>query len=180
VLPASDDPVTVKLLEYDPFPWREIGDKKWARVGHASSDMVLAVTVETLRRPWVRAAAETIEGTSGYLYDIHMTARDRRFDYRRFLQGTKRIHPHVVHLCLDNSAQAVRLTVPAILGATAVIKILERVIEVAGYVVERGPVFDLEGKSAQRLSEEWPEYVLGPENPLTFLGPDMPCTFFAA
>ncbi len=33
-------------------------------------------------------------------------------------------------------------------------------------------------RTVQKLSEKWPEYVLGPKNPLTFLGPDMPCSFF--
>jgi hypothetical protein len=30
------------------------------------------------------------------------------------------------------------------------------------------------------LADEWPEYVLGPSNPLTFLDPEMKCSFFGA
>jgi len=33
-------------------------------------------------------------------------------------------------------------------------------------------------EKVQRLADRWPEYVLGPKNPLCFLSPDMPCSFF--
>jgi hypothetical protein len=178
-LPASDNPVTAKFLDQDPMPWREISPKKWMRIGHAAPDLIVGVTVETLRRPWVNAPAKLADRAEGYLYNVHLSARDsRRFDYRQFLKATRHLHCRLVHLCLDRLAVSVRLTIPAVLAADTIIRIIEQAIEVAGYTVNRGPVFDLEGKSVQRLSEDWPEYILGPDNPLTFLAPDMPCTFF--
>jgi hypothetical protein len=33
-------------------------------------------------------------------------------------------------------------------------------------------------KAVDEFAMQWPEYVLGPSNPLTFLDPDMPCDFF--
>ncbi len=178
ILPATDDPVTGKFLEFDPFPYREVGMKTWARVGHADSSMVYAVTVECLRRPWA-ATAMRVEGVQGYLYDVNVAARNQRtYDYLRFLEGTRGVHRHLVYLCLDRFAGSVRLTIPAILGAGRVIEIIERVIDVTKYTIRPSPMLGLEDPSVQHLSEEWPEYILGPDNPLTFLSPEMPCAFF--
>jgi hypothetical protein len=63
LLPASDDPVTAHFLHLDPFPWTEVGEKKWARVGFADPSLALSVTVETLRRPW----ADTVRSFDGGL-----------------------------------------------------------------------------------------------------------------
>jgi hypothetical protein len=50
----------------------------------------------------------------------------------RFKQ-TKRLHPHVVHICVDSFAQRLRVTVPACLGAAKVTEIIEGFIEAATY-----------------------------------------------
>jgi hypothetical protein len=34
--------------------------------------------------------------------------------------------------------------------------------------------------AAKRTADEWPEYVLGPDDPLEFLTPEMRCSFFGA
>jgi hypothetical protein len=90
---------------------------------------------------------------------------------------SKAIHQHLAHLTLDSFAHSVRLTMPAMLGAEHIIKIVNRALEVAGYTVQRS-ARDPEDRSVQLLADEWPEYVLGPDNPLTFLSPEMKCTFF--
>jgi hypothetical protein len=81
-------------------------------------------------------------------------------------------------VCLASYERSVRVTVPALLGASKVVEIVERLLKVAGYNVSRSrnPL----AAEAQALADEWPEFVLGPENPLTFLSPDMKCTFFNA
>lgn len=178
VLPASNDPVVANFLAQDPFPWTEIGDKKWARIGIADPSLVLGVTVEVLRRPWAELVSP-IDGPAGYLYDVWINGRDgRAFDYAAFLESTKAIHPHLVHLMLNSSARSVRLTLPALLGADRIIKIVDRALEVAGYTVQRMPARDPADRSVQLLADEWPEFVLGPDNPLTFLSPEMKCRFF--
>ena len=178
VLPASDDPVVSHFLPYDPFPWTEVGEKKWARIGVADPALVLGVTVEVLRRPWAPAASP-IDGHEGYLYDVRISGRDgRSFDYAAFLEGTKVIHSHLAHLMFDSVARSVRLTIPALLGAERVIKIVDRALEVGGYNVRRESAHDSVSRSVQLLADAWPEFVLGPENPLTFLSPAMKCSFF--
>jgi len=178
ILPASHDPVTAHFLKHDPFPWTNTGDNEWVRIGHAPRDMVLSVTVEVLRRPWAEIAS-SVDGTAGYLYDVHLGARDgREFDYPSYLKNTARIHPRLVHLCLYNTANTVRLTIPALLGAQDIINLVEEALEVARYAVYRGARSHPGYQTVQGLADQWPEFVLGPENPLTFLSPDMPCTFF--
>ena len=176
VLPQSDDSVTMEFLEHDPFPWNDVGDNRWARIGSAPRDMVLAVQIETLRRSWAKAGS-TVDGAAGYLYDIHISARQQRtFRYGYFLTATQNIHDHLVHICLDSNAGSVRLTIPAVLGGNKIIGILKQVLEVTRYAIIPGGAMPHD--RVERVLEQWPEYVIGPDNPLTFLCPDMPCSFF--
>ena len=178
VLPPSEDPVTKMFLDLDPFPFTEVEKNKWARVGSADPGMPLAVTVETLKRQWAEPT-DNVDGTKGYLYEIYIVARNQRtYDYRKFLEKSQRIHKRLVHICLDTFAGSVRITLPSVLGADTVIDIVSNFIEISRYCIFPGRSLGLNDDSVQRLSEEWPEYVLGPENPLTFLDPNMPCTFF--
>ncbi len=180
VLPPTDDPVTLRFLEYDPFPYTQVEDKSWVRVGHADPSMVFSVQIQILRREWA-PVQRSFTHVPGYLYDVYIMARDQRtYKYKKFLEATKSIHTHLVHLCLDDFANSVRVTIPAILGSDKVIEIIEKLIEATKYTIRRGQLYDKNDSSVQQLSEEWPEFVLGPENPLTFLGPDNPCSFFGA
>lgn len=106
-------------------------------------------------------------------------ARDgRKFDYSAFLDNTRALHPHLVHLCLGSMENSVRLTIPALLGSAKVIEIVDRALDVARNVVDRSR--DPIASPAEELASEWPEFVLGPKNPLSFLDPEMKCTFFNA
>ena len=171
ILPPSDDPVTAHFLPPDPLPWGEIGPKKWARVGHVNRSKLIGMTVEVLPRPWTSASSE-VDGQPGYLYDIPLMAHDgRRFDYARLLECSRKLHAHFAHICLGNEEESLRLTVPTVLGATRVIALVENLLEIARYNVarSRNPI----APAADMLAEEWPEYVLGPRNPLAFLDPQM-------
>lgn len=180
VLPASKDPVTEQFAKYDPFPYTEVEKGKWARVGIADPSMICSATVDVLRRPWAELV-QPVCGTAGYLYDVRIAAREMRtYNYRQFLDQTKDFHSHVVHLCLDSLASAVRLTLPAVLGEQRIVSIIQRAMEVATNTVRRRPMAQMNGTSVQQFSDECPEFVLGPDNPLTYLDPDMPCTFFNA
>jgi hypothetical protein len=72
------------------------------------------------------------------------------------------------------------LTIPALLGAENVINIVEQCHQAALCAVGRHLPPSMHGRTVQALADEWPEHVLGPENPLTFLTSDMRCTFFDA
>jgi len=178
VLPQSDDLVTSHFLNLDPLPWMEIEPRKWARVGLVDQSLIVGMTVNVQRRPWAKSA-DRVDGSVGFLYDFRLSARGQRmFDYPRLLEATRNLHSHLVHICLDASEDAVRLTIPAILGSSKVIEIVERVVEASEYNISshRNPI----APTPDLLADEWPEYVLGPTSPLTFLDPEMKCSFFGA
>jgi hypothetical protein len=176
ILPQSEDPVTAHFLPLDPLPWGEIAPQKWARVGHVDKSELIGLTVEVLTRPWANSSHQ-VHGRPGYLYDINMMAHDgRRFDYARLLERSLKLHDHLAHICLGDHEGALRLTVPTLLGATKVIALVEELLEIARSNVNRSrnPI----APNADALADEWPEYVLGPRDPLAFLDPQMKCTFF--
>lgn len=176
VLPQSDDPVVAHFLPFDLFAWKEVGDKQWARIGHADPFERLAMTVEVLRMPWAKWSTP-IAGQTGFLYDVRITARGpRRYDQLRLLQWTKAQHKHAVHLSLSSSATTFRVTLPAILGEAKLIEIIEAFHEGAQNATLPGS--DDRPAAIEAMAAALPEYVLGPQNPLTFLSPDMPCAFF--
>lgn len=177
VLPQTKDPVVAHFLPFDLFAWTEVGDKQWARIGHADQSERLAMTVEILRMPWAKWSVP-VAGHPGLLYDVRITTRGaRHHDYRRLLQWTKAQHKHAVHLCLGNGATSFRITLPAILGETKLIEVIEAFHDGAQNCVRPGADEHSEAAIETRANE-LPEYVLSPQNPLTFLSPDMPCTFF--
>lgn len=177
VLPQTNDAVVAHFLPFDLFPWSKVHDNKWARIGHADPAERFAMTVETLGMPWATWDVP-IAGRPGFLYDVSITARGtRHYDYHRLLQWTKLQHKHAVHLCLGNGATSFRVTLPAILGAPKLIEIIEAFYEGAQNCVQPGSD-ERSAAAIETIANEWPEYVLGPQNPLTFLCPDMSCAFF--
>jgi HEPN superfamily Swt1-like protein len=181
VLPQSDDPIEARFLHLDQFPWSPVGENKWARIGSADPSARLGVTVEVICRPWAKWETPII-GKEGFLYCLRTHGRHNRvFDYKRLLEQTRNIHKHIVYICLERHFNAFEITLPAILGESQIIQIVKQVLDDALSCCLTTSVFG-QGKAntAQSLADEWPEYVLGPENPLTFLGPDMPCSFFEA
>lgn len=176
ILPQSSDSVAAHFLPLDPLPWVEFEEKNWAQIGVRDKTLPVGLSVRAGRRPW--AAGPLIADAPGHLYDFHLFAQDGRgFDMRSLLERTRHLHPHLVHLCLGSDMASVRLTVPNLLGADAIIALVEGFHGVA--INELRPRSNLVDPAAMNvLARAWPEYVLGPENPLTFLGPGMECSFF--
>lgn len=177
VLPQTDDPVVAHFLSLDLLPWAQVEQTKWARVGHIDPSETFGMIVETLRRPWAKWA-KPVAGNAGLLYDVTMYTRgSRHLDYTRLLPLTRELHPHMVYICLDHHATDVRLTIPALLGADRVIETVELFLDRARSCIYPGAWPTYKG-SVEQFADSWPEYVLSPENPLTFLSPDQPCSFF--
>ncbi|MER8798300.1 hypothetical protein NKH75_29730 [Mesorhizobium sp. M0984] len=172
IYPAHRDAVAKHFITLDPFPWSAAGDGI-ARFGIAPPDMRLGVTIEALRRPWLLAKqTRPIAGKYGYLYDVRITARQGRgFDYRRFLEATKRYHALCCHIILDRMGNGIRLTMPAITGAAQIVDGIGRFVMAAEHAMLPSPRND---QDVQSIIGDWPEYVLGSDNPIAFLSPDMP------
>jgi hypothetical protein len=179
IYPPGRDRVAKTFIDLDPFPWSPTGNGAVVRIGSASPDMTLSVSVEILRRPWLKSRMPAdLAGKYGYLYDVHLAARrSRAFDLSNFLRNTKALHDLCCHIHLDNSGALIRLTLPAVLGASPLIDAIEKFIEAARHALRPTQPF-LEDGRIDALVEKWPEYVLGPNDPLSFLGPDMPCSMF--
>lgn len=179
VLPQSGDPVVEHFLPLDLIPWQQTSDGAWARYGSAHPSECLTVTVEVLAMPWANWSLP-IAGQPGFLYDVTIYARGQRhIDYRQVMRATRPLHKHVVHICLDDGSKPLRFTVPACLGADRLNPIIQDFYDAALNSLRPG-LDETPYETAKAYADTLPEYVLGPQNPLTFLGPDMPCSFFQA
>jgi hypothetical protein len=176
ILPQTSDPVAEHFLPLDPLPWGEFESGKWAQVGFRDKSLPVGLSVRAQRRPWAGNALEA--GKPGHLYDLYLFAQDGRgFDLKLFLERTEPRHKHLVHFCLDHDGASVRLTVPSVLGAEPVIELVQYLYDAALNATRRGR--SPGAGSPDTLADTWPEYVIGPRNPLTFLDAEMPCSFFA-
>jgi len=190
IISGKVDPIVREFAALDPFPWTEVETGKFARVGGAPRDLVMAVTIEALRRPWLKARrTSSIDGRYGYLYNVVIVARQNRcFDYEQFLESTKHLHGMLCHICLDALRDSIRVTVPALLGSTEILPLLNCLVREARSALQPSSASRFTSKmiadvaaashAVDKLAWRWPEHVLGPGNPLTFLGPGMPCHFF--
>ncbi len=190
ILPPSDDAVISRFLNLDPFPWSEGRDGRWARVGIADPDLSVAVQIEVLRRHWLNSRSGAgRSGREGELYNVTLHARNRRrFESSRFIDSTVPVHPRICHILLDDFESTVRATVPAILGTADVIQIIGALVSAARNSLvpgrhlsdaEDGPgSLEHQVNLVEYVVSQWPEYILGPSNPLCFLGPDNPCSIF--
>lgn len=193
-LPPSKDEVLKAFLHLDPFPWTEVEEHNWARVGIADPQQPLSVKIDILRREWLESKPpDQIAGEYGYFYSVAIIPRgDRRIEHSRFLSSTLPLHSHICHICLDYAPCSVRVTLPAVMAKAALIEVIERLIQAAQYALRPDrvrrhfqsdsspPMDSIEHEKivTDRMADEWPEYVIGPSNPMTFLYPDMPCSFF--
>jgi len=175
ILPQNSDPVAKHFLPLDPLPWGEFQPGKWAQIGTRDKSLAVGLSVCALRRPW--ATEPLKDGGPGYLYDFNLFAQDGRgFDMRDLLDRTQRWHKHLVHLCIESDGASIRLTVPTVLGTESVIDLVQAFYDAALNAARHHRMLDEHAMDA--LASAWPEYVLGPSNPLTFLDPEMPCSFF--
>ncbi len=178
ILPPDRDAVAKKYADLDPFSFKEVAPNEWARIGSAPQGLRYIVSIYSLRRRWAEKSA-VIDGTLGYIYDVNIHLRDNtQFDYSKFLTAASKYKEEVLHICLDTFSSTVRVTIPAILGSGKVCEIVNNLISFTENSITVHRSINSDDQTIQRLSEKWPEYVVGPKNPLTFLGPDMPCSFF--
>ena len=172
-LPPSSDLVTQHFISLDPLPWGEVGDGSWARLGHVDKSMVVGVIVSKSFRPWYKLLTTSPKET-GMFYDISLLAFDRKFDAKRFLVSTRKLHEQLVTINFDSQYSIARLVIPAILGADKIIEITSEAVRWGKSCVGRRVELSEQNEEVLR----WPEYVLSSKDPMTFLDPEMPCSFF--
>ncbi|OGA19693.1 MAG: hypothetical protein A3I63_04985 [Betaproteobacteria bacterium RIFCSPLOWO2_02_FULL_66_14] len=181
VLPQDGDPVFAHFLPLDLIPFVEVAPREWAQAGSIPHDAWFGVSVAATVRPWAKWT-EPVAGHEGIFYDVSIYLRGSRrryFDYQNLLENTRRLHQHVAHICLEDRADSVRVTIPAILGEQRVIEVLDHMIDMARSSARPGEWPSYKG-TIKNVADEWPEYVLEPQHPLTLLTRDMPCSIFEA
>jgi len=181
VLPQDGDPVFAHFLPLDLRPFVEVKPREWAQVGSIPHDAWFGVSVAATARPWAKWI-EPVAGQEGIFYDVTIYlrgSRRRHFDYQNWLGNTRRLHKHVTHICLEDHADSIRVTMPAILGEQRVIEIFDHMIDMARSSARPGEWLSYKG-TIKNVADEWPEYVLEPQHPLTLLTRDMPCSIFEA
>jgi hypothetical protein len=89
---------------------------------------------------------------------------------------TRPLHPHFVYAHPDGSG--IRVTIPAVLGAKVVTDAIETLIRWIPNALLPGSRYYQGDDANEQLAAEWPEYVLGPLDPVSFLCPGMPCSTF--
>lgn len=178
ILPPERDAVANKYVHLDPFAYKEISDNQWARLGTAPRGLKYILSVNSSRRRWSEKSAE-IADIPGHIYDVSINLRDNWFfNYPKALKELDEFKDKLIHVCMDSLSKEIRVTIPAVIGTDEVCNLIDRMIEiVVDSLTLCHSTDDARGK-VQQISEEWPEHVLGPDNPLTYLGPDMPCDFF--
>jgi len=177
VFPPGRDPVTEHFLPLDHIPWQQGDDSVWAPCGVGNYRKRLIVTVEVLSMPWAEKSLP-ISGQKGFLYDVTIFVRGQEhLNYRRLLQSTIALHYHIVYICLGASEDSFRFTVPACLGTSKITTIVEGFYNAArnSLISDRSTI---SVEAIQAFADMQSEYVLGPQNPMTFLTPDCPCEFF--
>lgn len=196
------------LRDLDPGFWRfclSYNDADWwsseddAVIGEVMSHETDYDKVELhLRwsiRPWSRRT-ESFEGSPGGIYDavIHATP-DWQFGYQSFLAGTVGVHGRLCLIHLDDAHRFVRVTVPSVIGASAVadtLAICKRAAENAvrpwsgKLVTPREAPMPLRAWQAEwvdELAEPYGEFILGPMHMLSFMDSShirgRPGSFFA-
>ncbi|AEJ01304.1 hypothetical protein Nit79A3_1472 [Nitrosomonas sp. Is79A3] len=178
ILPPDKDIVAMKYVDLNPFSFKEIAPNEWAQIGSAPQGLRYILSINLIKRWWANKL-EVIEKTPGYIYDVQIYLRNnQQFDYGDFLEFFSKFKREILHICLDTFSSNIRVTIPVVIGSKRACEIIDELIKYAENSMSVQHSINCDDQSVQRLSEKWPEYILGPKNPLTFLGPGMPCSFF--
>jgi hypothetical protein len=79
-----------------------------------------------------------------------------------------------MHIRLDTAS--IEVTIPSILGQDLVTATIELFLERCIGSVHRGELMTI--SQVEKIAADWPEYVLGPLNPLGFQGGESPYSMF--
>jgi hypothetical protein len=130
-------------------------------------------------RPWANPTGLSLCGLQGVIY--HATFVANISSYRSVLPApeilrlTEHVHVNCIHIRVERH-HAIEVTVPSILGSTKVIATIEKFLDACCGSVHRGdPAAQVD---ADRILQEWPEYVLAGDHPLGVLNEEMPCAMF--
>ena len=178
IIPADSSPVSAAFIEDDQYPWCNVEGNQWARLGRKVFQARYTITVAWIIRPWLsKPIKEPITPNPGLLYDVNLQALGvASLDYEQILSRTKSFHDRCIHIILDSYSQSLRLTFSSLQLPKDIIEAVEIFRDRVCLGIR--PARD-DTSIANQIAARWPEYVIGPSNPLCYLCPDMPGRFFS-
>jgi len=193
VLPPELDPIAERVAYHEGgTPWVMIGDDEqdgWALLTAPRKMGRLSVQLEVSQRSWVEPQQPPYIDSRGFIYSLSFNTADNNiFDYARLIDATAWCEPIVLHMILDGLMTTVRYTLPAVSGSGTLITAIDRLVKDALSCVRPQPYHNRKLDFAsldlsyldniQKFANSYPEYILGPRNPLAFLYPEMSGPFF--
>jgi hypothetical protein len=178
VLPPDRDPIALDTANRaGGIPYVHTEENKWVMLDSPRIHDRLSAHVEVNIRPWVGPISPPYCGKAGVVYSLEFTGFKAHFEYELILAGTARYEADLLHVLLSPSMNSLRFTLPAVLGEQRLIDLVGGLFKVVLQNTMGGREYD-DAEQLQRLANEWPEYVLGPSNPLTYASPGVRATFF--
>lgn len=148
------------------------------------------VDINVQNRLWQnRPASESSEGTNCVYGAFFVASGIWAFDAKQFLENSYPLHSQVIHINFkDPYPKLIQITIPAAISKETIVDLLLKFLLVASesvtpFIIEEGDYEKTAHRYWKRLVpiiRQWPEYVLDPENLLSFLTPDMNGSFFGA
>lgn len=185
----TSDPVIHEFAPLNPYIKRDIPDTKDNIYTHFAGKF--EIKIDIVKRPWIGIPENFTQviGQPGFFYALNIHEHDgREFHYEDLLKSTKSIHQHILYISMGSNGDHLRVLIPSLLGKEMMIEIIRAFIDAAANNSWPGrsdrsfssdSVENIMNK-IESIADKWPEYVIGPENPISFLAPDMECSFFGA
>ena len=187
----SNDPIIHKFAKLNPYVRKDslsVDEDDGIFTHFARS---FEIRIDIVRRLWINAPIDSSQviGCPGFFYDLNIHEHEGRdFDYKEILKSTQSLHEHILYISLSSSGRHVGVLLPSLLGKEILIVIIRAFIDAAANnLIPRRPDISLSMESAEKaidevenIADQWPEYVIGPKNPISFLDSDMECSFFGA
>jgi hypothetical protein len=183
------DPVIYEFAELNLYIKRDVLDTRDSIYSHFSKK--LEIKIEITKRPWIKTKViyPKVLGKPGFFYDLNIHIHDNHvIRYEDLLKSTFSLHDSILYIILSSSGNHLRVIVPSLLGKEMLIAIFEAFINASANNLWPGKAISTLSKKTvdddidvtQRVADKWPEYVIGPKNPISFLCADMDCSFFGA
>lgn len=171
---------TGKVSEKDPVV--ELLEESWPHAGYGTE--MLCLENKWLYAPKPHTTAPLFHGClqlmshkkynrgsfEGLIYMLTISppaARDRQFNVSEFLEATRPLHKNIIHILVKPGDQ-VSITIPAISGINNTVELICTLLQIGLNCSRSFPL-----KSLDSIRSEWPEYVLWPNNILSFYSDDI-------
>lgn len=194
VYPLSSDihdPVIYASAPLNPYIEKDPNGNRDFTLSHYARSFEIKIGI--VKRPWMDMPKDyrDVVGRPGFFYNVDFYLHNGQyFNIDSILKSTRSLHQHLLYFIFGRMNSDFRILLPSMLGEEKLIVIIRAFIDAAANDIwpkreEKQTDFSSETaesyiNSIQAVANRWPEYVIGPQNPMSFLTPDMECSFFNA